>query len=277
MKDDLRDRLAAAEDEFRRRFEPLAPIDLMLCTRFGFDFLEHLKLPAECLEKIPADRVGGLQRTPGPGHGQLELWQIGDRLVLAHEWETVPGEPVHPAEEAFLIWLAARLKIANVLHVSAGQGLADEVEAPSLQVLGDHIAWTPSDPLVGWSSAREGARFPQLDDPYDAHLRQTAAAHLGLPADGRIALIRPGPSGPTRAELNAYTRLGAELLSEAGGNEAIAARHCRRRFAALVLILDHRNEPGFPDPGVLASRAEHTLPLVAETLEVLLQALEPMD
>ena len=271
----LRERLAAAENDLRKR---LREIDgqlpsALLVSRFGFEFLA---LGTE-LCRWPAATLAGLSLSRGPGTGifSARRWQ-GQTLLLC-EWEFDPQAAPTAAEEALPVWLAARLGIPTVYHLAAGAALVEDLDPPTAVLVSDQIRWGPADPMRGWPAAREGARFPQLQPLVSAErLRraQSCMTTAGLDAEPRVAMIRQGPSGPTRAECQAFQRLGAEVLLEAGSAEAMAARQAGLGFLAMVLLLDQACEPA-SDPGELAARAQEVLPRIANAWEALLAGERP--
>src|SRR5262249_16681168 len=124
--------------------------------------------------------------------------------------------------------------------------------------------WSDEDPLRGLPAARLGARFPDLrglaDGEESARLVATLRAR-GVPA--AVAVVRRGPSGATRAELEAMRRLGGELVVDPGPAARIAALHQGLRGATLALGPDPALQSPPADPGALAAAADDLLPKLA--------------
>src|SRR5580700_9257163 len=104
--------------------------------------------------------------------------------------------------------------------------------------LTDHINLMGVNPLRG--PAIPGLmRFVDLTDTYDARLRQwlmKAGKMSGLKLRQGVYLAVSGPSYETPAEIRAFARLGADAVGMSTIPEAIAARQCGLKVAALSCI-----------------------------------------
>jgi xanthosine phosphorylase len=125
-----------------------------------------------------------------------------------------------------------------VLTNAAGS-LRREAGPGSLMLITDHINLQPVNPLTGPNDDEFGPRFPPLDDAYDPGLRvqmHAAAGDAGLALHDGVYLALLGPSFETAAEIRAYGRLGADAVGMSTVPEAIVARHCGLRVAAVSAI-----------------------------------------
>ena len=253
-----RDVLPSLTKDLQARWDD--PPTALLVSRFGFDFLDPV-MPE--VSAWPAMDVAGLQTVPGLQAGRVALRQLDTRQILALEWEDRPSTPISASAEGLPIWAAARLRIPVALSITAGTSLDPETGPGGLFAVADHIRWDREDPLSGWPSEQEGARFPQLHGLYSPPLLERFES-AGVRAG--VAWIRRGPTGATLAEMAVARQLGADLLLEAGSSEAIAARHCGVQFGALAMTLTGAAADQRPDPAAIAERAERLLPQLADLL-----------
>jgi xanthosine phosphorylase len=109
----------------------------------------------------------------------------------------------------------------------------------SLMAVTDHISFIPGNPLIGPNDDEYGPRFPSLENAYDADLRallQRAAKRLNQKLYEGVYAGCLGPSFETPAEIRAYANLGGDAVGMSTVPEAIVARHCGLRVAAVSVI-----------------------------------------
>jgi len=105
-------------------------------------------------------------------------------------------------------------------------------------ILSDHINLMGTNPLRGPCEQRL-QRFVDLSRTYDESLRRLlkqAAQCARLKAQSGVYLAVCGPSYETAAEIRAFGRLGADAVGMSTVPEAIVARQCGLRVAALSCI-----------------------------------------
>jgi xanthosine phosphorylase len=129
---------------------------------------------------------------------------------------------------------------AEILLLTNAAGSLDPTVGPGrLVAIADHINFMPGNPLIGPNDDRFGPRFPSLRDAYDPALRRglrQAADAAGIALSEGVYLACSGPSFETPAEIRAFRILGADLVGMSTVPEAIAARHCGLRVAAVSVI-----------------------------------------
>jgi xanthosine phosphorylase len=133
-----------------------------------------------------------------------------------------------------------RLLGAEILVLTNAAGsLRPEAGPGSLVALTDHINLQGFNPLMGPNDEAVGPRFPSLSDAYDPELRaglHAAADELGTPLHDGVYLAVSGPSFETPAEIRAFRTMGADLVGMSTVPEAIVARHCGLRVAAVSVV-----------------------------------------
>jgi inosine/guanosine/xanthosine phosphorylase family protein len=189
--------------------------------------------------EVPFSAIPGFPRLSVSGHsGKLCLSFLSKTPIIvlsgrAHYYEGHPMEAV-----TFSIRVLAAMGIKSVLLTNAAGGISSKFKRGDFMFFTDHINFMGVNPLRGWSS-NELPRFVDLTDTYDAEL----AKLLKKAADKAKARVFPGvylavsgPSYETRAEIRAYEKLGADAVGMSTVPEAIIARQCGLRVAALSCI-----------------------------------------
>jgi inosine/guanosine/xanthosine phosphorylase family protein len=100
----------------------------------------------------------------------------------------------------------------------------------------DHINLLPENPLRGLPGPD---KFLDLTETYDSkfnHLLRRAARSTGVRLHTGVYMAVPGPSYETPAEIGAFAKLGADAVGMSTVPEAIMARFCGMRVAAISCI-----------------------------------------
>jgi inosine/guanosine/xanthosine phosphorylase family protein len=218
-----------------KAMSPLRPqLGIVLGT--GFEMaLDELRV----VKQISYSRLPGFPRPTVPGHaGELYLGHFGKTPVLvlsgrAHYYEGHGMEQV-----TFAVRVLASFGITNLLLTNAAGGINPRFKPGDFVAVSDHINFMGVNPLRGPEVSGLN-RFVDLTDVYDAGLlrRLTVAAracHI-KPHTG-VYLAVSGPSYETPAEIRAFARLGADLVGMSTVPEAIVARQCGLKVAALSCV-----------------------------------------
>jgi purine-nucleoside phosphorylase len=225
-------KLAAAKIRKLSRLRPR----LALVLGSGFNrALAELDVDAE----IPCARLPGFPPPGVEGHaGKLVIGRLGGAPVLvlagrAHYYEGHSLERV-----TFPVRVLAELGVTDLLLTNAAGGINRKFRAGDFMVVTDHINFMGANPLrgPGWPGR---ARFVDLTGVYDPGLRQLLV-RAGKPAGVRLQrgvyVAVSGPSYETPAEIRALARLGADAVGMSTVPEAIVARQCGLRVAAVSCI-----------------------------------------
>ena len=213
-----------------KRLSHLRPM-LALVLGSGFNYvLNKLKVDAE----IPYTKLPGFPKACVAGHdGKLVIGKLGGTSVIvlsgrAHFYEGYPLERV-----TFSIRVLAAYGIKDLLLTNAAGGINRKLRAGDFMALTDHINFMGANPLRGAPS------FEDMTEVYDDSLRQLllrAAQAAKLKLKSGVYLAVSGPSYETPAEIRAFARLGADAVGMSTVPEAIVARQCGLRVAALSCI-----------------------------------------
>ena len=190
-------------------------------------------------KKISFARLPGFPRPTVEGHaGEVCFGHLGSAPVLvvsgrAHYYEGHTMEQV-----TFAVRVLAAFGISDLLLTNAAGGINPAYRPGDFMVVTDHINFMGVNPLRG--PVRAGLnRFVDLTDTYDVGLRQgllVVGRTSGLKVRRGVYLAVGGPSYETPAEIRAFARLGADAVGMSTVPEAIVARQCGLRVAAVSCI-----------------------------------------
>lgn len=183
--------------------------------------------------------IPGFPPTGVAGHaGELLLGKIAGTPVLvlsgrAHFYEGHSMEAV-----TFAIRVLAEYGLRDLLLTNAAGGIHRTFRAGDFMVLTDHINLMGVNPLRGPVPPGR-TRFVDMTRVYDEKLsallrRAKAGARMKLHSGVYLAVS--GPSYETPAEIRAFARLGADAVGMSTVPEAIVARQCGLRVAAVSCI-----------------------------------------
>jgi purine-nucleoside phosphorylase len=232
MKSDPNPQTAAA------RLKKISPLRPRLAIVLGSGF-HHALTELRVGKKISYAKIPGFPKPTVSGHaGELYFGHLGQTPVLvlsgrAHFYEGHPLESV-----TFAVRALAAFGITDLLLTNAAGGINRKFRAGDFMVLTDHINFMGANPLRG--PAISGLnRFVDLTDAYDAGLNRllfTTGKRCDLKLQRGVYLAVSGPSYETPAEIRAFATLGADAVGMSTVPEAIVARHCGLRVAAVSCI-----------------------------------------
>jgi purine-nucleoside phosphorylase len=220
-----------------RKFSPLRP-KLALALGSGFqgiiaEFQTERHVPFERLPGFPAARVEGHR-------GEVLLGHLGaaPSLVLcgrAHFYEGYPMSTV-----TFPIRVLAEFGIETLLLTNAAGAINRRFRPGDFMCVSDHINFMGMNPLRGEAIRSDQlSAFVDLSQVYDPGLRKImrqAALAAKVTVHNGVYLAVSGPSYETPAEIHAFARLGADAVGMSTVPEAVVARQCGMRVAALSCI-----------------------------------------
>lgn len=145
----------------------------------------------------------------------------------------------HSMEEVtFAVRVLAACGVRDLLITNAAGGIRRSFRPGDFMMLEDHINLMGVNPLRGPLIPRQ-QRFVDLTEVYDARLQQClqhAARSSRVRLRSGVYLAVSGPSYETPAEIRAFERLGADAVGMSTVPEAIVARQCGIRVAAVSCI-----------------------------------------
>ncbi|MFN3191149.1 MAG: purine-nucleoside phosphorylase [Aureliella sp.] len=131
---------------------------------------------------------------------------------------------------------------AQLLVVSnAAGGMNPYFKDGDIVVIEDHINLMGDNPLIGINDDRLGPRFPDMCEPYDLKLVDTAleiARKENIVAHKGVFVAVAGPNLETRAEYRFLRTIGADVVGMSTVPEVIVAVHCGLRTIGFSVITD---------------------------------------
>jgi purine-nucleoside phosphorylase len=150
----------------------------------------------------------------------------------------------------FPVRVLAEFGIRTLLLTNAAGGINKSYRAGDFMILSDHINMMGVNPLRGTSSLAL-PQFVDLTDLYDPGLRELlkkAAKRNKMKCHSGVYLAVSGPNYETPAEVRAFRTLGADAVGMSTVPEAIVARQCGVKVAAMSCIT---NAAAGCEPGAL--------------------------
>jgi purine-nucleoside phosphorylase len=188
---------------------------------------------------VPYSKLAGFPKPTVPGHtgkaliGTLERTEIMVLSGRAHYYEGHSLETV-----TFPIRVLAEYGIENILLTNAAGGINKKFKPGEFMLLTDHLNFIGDNPLRG-ALAQDRERFIDLTQTYDPALNkslQAAARKTKTKLHRGVYCALSGPSYETPAEIRAFAKLGADAAGMSTVPEAIVARQCGLRVAAISCI-----------------------------------------
>ncbi|MFM2294248.1 MAG: hypothetical protein RLZZ350_661 [Verrucomicrobiota bacterium] len=246
-----------------RKISQLRPT-LALVLGSGFN---HVVSEMTVDARLAYAKISGFPKPTVAGHdGELLVGKLGGTSVVvlsgrAHFYEGHPMERV-----TFAVRALAAAGVTDLLLTNAAGGLNKKFRAGDFMRLTDHINFMGVNPLRG------AASFVDLTQVYDACLAtllERAARAQKIKLRRGVYLAVSGPSYETPAEIRAFTRLGADAVGMSTVPEAVAARACGLRVAAVSCItnLAAGRSPAPLDHADVLATAKKVKPFAASLLK----------
>ena len=226
--------------------------------------------------EIPFGKIAGFPTLSVRGHpGKFLVGYLSKAPVLvlsgrAHYYEGHEMDAV-----TFPVRVLKEFGVEDLLLTSAAGGIKKSFRVCDFMQLTDHINLMGSNPLRGMSSSGR-SRFVDLTRTYDGALNvllKKAASKCRVRMHSGVYLAVAGPSYETPAEIRAFERLGADAVGMSTVPEAIVARYCGLKVAAVSCITNlaaGRNESALSHAQVLAT-GERMKNVTAQLLEQFVQ------
>jgi purine-nucleoside phosphorylase len=223
------------------QLKKLSPLHPTLAIVLGSGF-HHALTELHVAKRIPYGKIPGFPKPTVGGHaGELCFGHFGQTPVLvlsgrAHFYEGHDMERV-----TFPTRTLAAFGITDLLLTNAAGGINKNFRVGDFMVLTDHINLMGVNPLRPPRGGQQ-ENFPgfvDLTETYDKRLRAVLFKagkinRLKLQRGTYIAVT--GPSYETPAEIRAFAALGADAVGMSTVPEAVAARQCGMRVAAVSCI-----------------------------------------
>lgn len=194
----------------------------------------------ETIKTLSFNDIPHAKTTSIAGHqGQLVYGLLEGKPLLIQQGRRHFYEGFTMREVTHLVACYHQLGIETLVLTNACGGInTAKVDVGSFLVLSDFINGMPSNPLIG-ETLPGTTRFPDMTEPFDvglrAHLETVFEAHNEPFVEGTYASFM-GPYYETKAEIEAYKRLGADVIGMSTVPEVILAHALGLKVAAISLV-----------------------------------------
>ena len=234
--------VAEAADALRPRAGGGARVGLILGTGLG-----ALADEIDARETIDYGDIPGFPlSTVESHHGRMIAGTLRGVEVLAMQGRFHLYEGYSAWQVTFPVRVMAALGVETLLVSNAAGGMNPLYRRGDVVLLTDHINLQGTNPLSGPNVDAWGPRFPDMSEPYDKALRETAEAAAlarGIRLQQGVYVAVVGPNLETRAEYRFLRQIGADVVGMSTVPEVIVARHQGMRCLAMSVVTDEC----FPD------------------------------
>ncbi len=188
---------------------------------------------------LPYAKLDGFIKPTVTGHdGWAIIGHLGNTEVIALNGRAHYYEGHSLSEITFPIRVLAEYGVESVLLTNAAGGINRKFKPGDLMRFSDHMNFIGDNPLRGLPPTGS-SRFIDLTETYDRSLAKqltVAARKTKTNLFTGVYCAVAGPSYETPAEIKALSKLGADAIGMSTVPEAIVARQCGLRVAALSCI-----------------------------------------
>jgi purine-nucleoside phosphorylase len=173
--------------------------------------------------------------------GQLIYGQLGKKRVLIMQGRLHAYEGYSMQQIAFPIRVMKLLGIKHLFLSNAAGAINLHFKKGDLVLIDDHINLLNGNPLSGKNINELGARFPDMSEPYDLHLKsslQQKAKEQAITLQKGVYAAVHGPNLETKAEYRYLKIIGADLVGMSTVPEVIAAVHMQLPCIAVSVVTD---------------------------------------
>jgi len=192
------------------------------------------RIPYESLPHFPVSTVESHR-------GELLLGMLENVPVVCMKGRMHLYEGYSAREVTFPVRVMASLGIETLLISNACGCMNPKYRRGELMLISDHIHLQGFNPLVGPNVDAWGPRFPDMSEPYDIQLRQSAhqiAHRNGIKLHEGVYVSVLGPNLETKAEYKFLRSIGADVVGMSTTPEVIVARHMGLHVMAIGVITD---------------------------------------
>lgn len=214
--------LQEAKEFILSRWQQTSKLAIILGSGLG-PFADSIQQDAV----IPTKEIPHYPISTVAGHaGRWIFGQVAGKkiLALAGRVHTYEGYPI--SRVAFMVHLLAEIGVTRLIVTNASGGVNQQFAPGDLMLIDDHINLLFANPLRGQHDKKWGERWPDMAQPYDRELQETAmrvARDLKISLRRGVIVCSKGPSYESAAEVRMYQRLGGDAATMSTVPEVITA------------------------------------------------------
>ncbi len=191
-------------------------------------------------QHIPFKDVPHMGHSTATSHvGRFVIGTLCNTQVICMQGRLHGYEGWTAQEVAFPVWLMHELGVQTLIVTNAAGAINKTYRPGDICLMADHINFTGRNPVAGLGNETLGLRFFSMKDAYDPSLRAVAkqcAREVDVCMHEGVYLGLLGPSFETPAEIEAFSRWGADTVAMSVVEEVIAARYVGMRVLGMSLI-----------------------------------------
>jgi purine-nucleoside phosphorylase len=233
----LWEEIEEASQFLRSKWQGTPSVGLILGTGLG-GLARKIRVEAE----IPYSEIPHFPNSTAPSHaGKLLCGTLQGVPLIAMEGRFHYYEGYSLRQVTFPVRVMRSLGAETLVLTSAVGGMNPHFQLADLVILEDHINLMPDNPLRGINDDRLGPRFPDMSQPYNRTLVETArqtALQMGISAHKAVLAAVPGPNLETRAEYRMLRAIGADVVGMSTVPECITATHAGMQVLAFSVVTD---------------------------------------
>jgi len=231
------DQIQEAVTAIRKHWNKTPHAGLILGTGLG-----NLAKRIETDVVIPYEEIPHFPKSTSLTHaGQMVLGRLEELPIIAMEGRLHAYEGYNCQQITFPVRVMKAMGAGLLVVSNACGGMNPQYKQGDIMMIEDHINLMGVNPLVGVNDDRLGPRFPDMVEPYDHKLIDTAleiarlenfAAHKGV----YVGVL--GPNLETRAEYRFLRNIGADVVGMSTVPEVLVAVHAGMRVLGISIVTD---------------------------------------
>lgn len=179
-------------------------------------------------------------KTSVQGHkGELLFCEVEGKkcAIMQGRFHYYEGNSIQTC--TYPIKILKMLGVKTLIITNAAGGINRALNVGDIMMIIDHINFMGDNPLIGPNEEILGERFPDMSNIYTPSLRELArktALKVGLDLKEGVYLAVSGPSYETKAEVRAYSILGADVVGMSSAPEAIVSNYLKMNTVGFSLV-----------------------------------------
>lgn len=202
--------------------------------------LSNIKSIIEQKNVIPYSKIPYFKQSTVEGHaGELVLGKIKSADVALLNGRVHYYEGYTMQDISYPVRIMKALGVENIIITCAVGAINKKYNVGDIVVIKDHINFMCDNPLIGKHYKEFGNRFPDMTNIYDKIIIKQIlkfAKNNKIKIHEGIYFAVSGPSYETPAEINAYRKLGGDVVGMSLVPESIVANQMNMKVTALTYI-----------------------------------------
>ncbi len=189
---------------------------------------------------VPYSEIPHFPVSSVKGHsGKLAFGTYAEKGIVIQVGRSHFYEGLGAKKVMYPLWVMKALGVETIINTNAAGGSNPDFSGGDLMLVKDHINFMFTNPLIGPNDDTVGPRFPDMSQPYDPRLQETArqaAQAAGIKLQEGVLIAFLGPSYETRAEIAMAVKMGGDAVGMSTVPECIVANYLGIRFLAITFI-----------------------------------------